>query len=417
MDIEIKMPDEVEKALNILSSCGFEAYIVGGCVRDAILGIVPSDWDITTSAEPFEISNCFRGFRTIDTGLKHGTVTVIINKMHLEITTYRIDGKYSDNRRPDTVLFTDKVAMDLKRRDFTINALAYNNNGMVDLFGGIKDIENKIVRCVGVPDERFREDGLRILRAMRFASVLGFSIEKETTASIHKNKNLLNNISFERINSEFCKLIRGVRFYEIMQNYKEVIEVFIPEASTLTLELWTNKLNSMHFVDNLILKLTLLLHDINPEIILKRLKNDNETINKVKLLSENFKEEIAPEPIAVRRWLNKLGYNNLNNLIEVKKAFLKSLGGEGEDEDIVKLSKAEILMNKAVAENQCYSLKTLEIKGIDIIEAGIPRGEVVGKILNEVLDKVIEGTLENNREVLINFINLKNTVDKELKSC
>ena len=414
MDIEIKMPDEVEKALNILSSCGFEAYIVGGCVRDAILGSVPSDWDITTSAAPEEIKNCFRDYRTINTGLKHGTVTVIINKMHLEITTYRIDGKYSDNRRPDTVLFTDKVAMDLKRRDFTINALVYNNNGIVDLFGGIKDIENKRVKCVGVPDERFQEDGLRILRAMRFASILGFSIEKETAASIHKNKNLLNNISFERINSEFCKLLSGVSFYEIMQKYKEVVEVFIPEVSTVSLELWTNKLNSMHFVDNLILKLTLLLNDINPEIILKRLKSDNETINIVKLLSENFKEEIIPEPVAVRRWLNKIGYDNLKNLIEVKKAFFKSLGDE--NDDIIKLSRAEDLMNEAVVENQCYSLKTLEIKGIDIIEAGFPRGEIVGKILNEVLDKVIEGTLENNREVLKNFIKIKNTVDKKLKS-
>ncbi|MFA9424196.1 MAG: CCA tRNA nucleotidyltransferase, partial [Sedimentibacter sp.] len=239
MNIEINMPNEVKKALNILNSNGFEAYIVGGCVRDAILGSIPSDWDITTSARPNEICNCFHDYRTIETGIKHGTVTILINHMQLEITTYRIDGKYSDNRRPDSVLYTDEISMDLRRRDFTVNALAYNDNGIVDLFGGRDDIGEKTIKCVGRPDERFKEDGLRILRALRFASVLNFKIEGNTSISIHENKKLLNNISFERINNEFCKLVLGSNFYDVMVEYKDVIEIFIPEVRKLSGEIWS----------------------------------------------------------------------------------------------------------------------------------------------------------------------------------
>lgn len=398
MDIEIKMPEEAEKALNILKSCGHEAYVVGGCVRDAILGSVPSDWDITTSALPEEISSCFKNYRTINTGLKHGTVTVVINKMHFEVTTYRIDGKYSDNRRPDEVTFTDKVAMDLKRRDFTINSLAYNKEGIVDLFGGIEDIKNKTVKCVGVPDERFQEDGLRILRAMRFAAVLGFAVEEKTRISIHKNKNLLQNISYERINSEFSKTMMGINFREILSEYKDVVEVFIPEVSELRDELWTERLNSAALVDNMILKLSLLFHGMDAEQILRRLKSDNDTIKMVKLLTLNMDGEIVPEQRSVKRWLNKMGYENLKLLIHLKTASLKSSETEKSN-----LRKTETIMEKIVSENECYSLSTLAVKGTDLVAAGIPKGPKVGMFLNEMLEKVMDGELENKKEVLLGY--------------
>ncbi|MGB4439842.1 MAG: CCA tRNA nucleotidyltransferase [Sedimentibacter sp.] len=405
MNIEINMPNEVEEALNILNSNGFEAYIVGGCVRDSILGAVPSDWDITTSAKPDEISCCFKEYRTIDTGLKHGTVTVVINHMQLEITTYRIDGKYSDNRRPDTVLFTNKISMDLMRRDFTVNALAYNNGGIVDLFGGISDIANKIIRCVGNPDERFNEDGLRILRAIRFASVLGFNIEENTSKSIHENKNLLKNISLERINNEFCKLLMGKNFNKIMVEYKDAIEVFLPETSKLSKEVWNYKLNAMAFApDDLNNQLAVLLHQVDEvENILIRLKNDNATIKKVKLLTSNIDEKILPNTITVKKWLNKIGQENLKQLLDVKKAVLKSFDAANKIE-MENLLKIEILMNDVVVNNQCYSLKTLAVNGQDLIEAGVAEGKQIGVILNEVLNKVIEEKLENQKSILINHI-------------
>ena len=405
MNIEINMPREVEKALDILNSNGFEAYIVGGCVRDAILGAVPSDWDITTSAKPDEISFCFQDYRTIETGLKHGTVTVVINRMQLEITTYRIDGKYSDNRRPDTVLYTDKLFMDLKRRDFTVNALAYNHDGIVDLFGGINDVEKRTIKCVGDPDERFKEDGLRILRALRFASVLDFNIEENTSKSIYENKNLLMNISCERINSEFCKLVSGSNFNKIMLEYKDVIEVFIPEIKKFSKEIWKQKINSMAVVPNdLILKFSLLFHKIDDvENILIRLKNDNATIKNVKLLVLNIDGEIIPTPINVKKWLNKIGYDNLNQLLCVKKAVVKSFDASNETE-LENLKRAELLMDEAVEQGQCFSLKTLAINGKDLLDAGMVEGEQLGVILNEILDKVIEGKLENQKSILIDYI-------------
>ena len=396
--MNINIPKEVDKALNILHGNGFEAYIVGGCVRDSILGLHPSDWDITTSAKPNEICRCFRGYRTIETGIKHGTLTIIVDKMQIEITTYRIDGEYSDHRRPDKVSFTDNIKLDLMRRDFTINALAYNKNEIIDLFGGIDDIRNKIVKCVGNPDERFNEDGLRILRALRFASVLNFDIEKNTSESIHRNKNLLNNISGERINTEFNKLLMGSNFREIIVDYRNIIEIFIPNLNTLSREEMECRLNAMKELNSIILRLTLLLYKAEaPNKILMSLKYDNKTIDTVKLLSSSIDEKIYPEPVNIKRWLYKINYENLYNLIKIKKALFKS-----ECKDLI---NSEKIMNEIIETNQCYSLKTLEIGGQDLIAAGIPEGENMGRILNKILDDVIEGKLKNERNVLLNYIN------------
>lgn len=393
----IKMPKEVETALNTLHASSFEAYIVGGCVRDSIMGKIPSDWDVATSAKPEAILLCFNNYRTIETGIKHGTITVIINKMQIEITTYRIDGEYSDNRRPDNVLFTNKIEFDLKRRDFTINALAYNKKGLIDLFGGLDDIKNKIVKCVGNPDERFNEDGLRILRALRFASVLIFDIEENTSDSIYSNKALLNNISKERINIELKKLIMGSNFQNILLEYRDVIEVFLPEIRDLTKEELEYRINAMKALNSLILRLAVLLYKIDsPKRILMNLKYDNKTVKTVKLLTENINEKIYPDHVNIKRWLNKINYANLNYLIEIKKALF--------DNEYEELTKSEIIMREIIETNQCYSLKTLAINGQDLIDSGMTKGKNIGIVLNDVLNKVIEGRLENKRDVLFNYI-------------
>lgn len=402
MKTEIRMPAQVDKALSMLNNCGFESYIVGGCVRDAVLGSVPSDWDITTSASPTEIMECFSGFRTIGTGLKHGTVTAIVDSMHLEVTTYRIDGKYTDNRRPDSVTFTDKVALDLRRRDFTINAMAYNKAGLVDLFGGMRDIENNLVRCVGDPDERFNEDGLRILRAMRFASVLGFSVEEKTRESIHKNKGLLKNISSERIYTEFCRMAAGTGFLEVMSEYRDVIEEFIPQLTNISREVWIRNLKSSSLVDSMPMKLSLLLYGMDGVEILKNLKSDNSTIREVNVLTKNMKISIVPDIVSIRRLLGRLGQESLRSVIQVQKAVAKTSDLKMKTEDLL---KAEELMNKIIGEKQCCSLIDLAIKGTDVVESGIPKGPRVGEILERTLEEVIKGNVENDRDVLLNFIN------------
>ncbi len=404
MGFYISMPDEVITALNLLNNNGFEAYIVGGCVRDSLLGVVPKDWDITTSAEPEEIIRCFKSYRTINTGLKHGTVTVIINGRQLEVTTYRIDGKYTDNRHPDSVLFTEKISHDLKRRDFTINSLAYNGWGLVDLFGGAGDIRNKVIKCVGEPDERFNEDGLRILRALRFASVLGFDIDENTSLSIHRNKGLLNNISKERISSEFSRLITGVNYHNIMKGYRDVIEVFIPELGKISEGDWNNILNSMNFADDEVLKLALILHRTGSGAnILKNLKYDGKTIKSVNVI-ENYKdEEILPNKIYIKKQLNKIGYDNYINLLKFKTAVF--MGQKKKYElQLNNIKDAETILNEILINKECCNLNMLAVNGEDLMNEGIPKGILLGSVLNELLNLVIEEKLENNKETLIDYV-------------
>ncbi|HOK49400.1 MAG TPA: CCA tRNA nucleotidyltransferase [Sedimentibacter sp.] len=405
--MKIIIPGEVVTALDILQNNGFEAYIVGGCVRDSIMGKKPSDWDIATSARPEEILECFNNYRTIETGLKHGTVTVIVKKMQIEITTYRIDGEYSDRRRPDKVTFTNNIDLDLQRRDFTINALAYNQNGIIDIFGGLHDIKNKIVKCVGHPDDRFNEDGLRILRALRFASVLNFSIDDQTSDSIFKNKALLHDISTERINMEFNKLIMGINYQNIIFNYRDIIEVFLPEIKGLSNEELRYRLNSMKELNSLTMRLAVLLQGLGPtDKILMNLKYDNKTVKTVKILTENINEKIYPDPVNIKRWLNKINSENLVNLIKIKKAMF--------DNEYEELAKSQVIMKEILASNQCYNLRTLAINGQDLLDAGMPKGKRIGMILNKVLNEVIEGKLENKKDILLNYVyGMQKTVDKQ----
>lgn len=226
---KITLPDGAAVIVSTLQSNGFDAYVVGGCVRDSLLGIRPKDWDICTSAVPTQVEAVFSGNRVLETGIQHGTVTVFMDDGQYEVTTFRTDGAYSDYRRPDTVEFVSDVKEDLSRRDFTMNALAYNQNGLLDLYDGYSDIQNRVVSCVGKADDRFNEDALRIMRALRFASVYGFSIAKDTRLAIHRNKELLKHIAMERINVELCKLLQGDYSLQILLEYSDVMAVIIPE--------------------------------------------------------------------------------------------------------------------------------------------------------------------------------------------
>lgn len=423
------MPKEVEAALNILNNKGFEAYIVGGCVRDCLLGIEPKDWDIATSALPSDIIECFMDFKVIETGIKHGTVAVIVNMLSIEVTTFRTEGKYTDNRRPDYVNFIDNIEMDLKRRDFTINAMAYNHkNGIIDFFSGIKDLKLKLIKCVGNPDDRFNEDGLRILRALRFASVLEFSIESTTSQSIHKNKELLKNISSERLSSEFNKLILGKGFLPVMDRYRDVISVFIPEIKSIVgfkqrisdkeRNLW---LECIETVDRLpcdiILRLTALLYNIGSDReiscvntveaalnALRRLRYDNATSEDVKLLILYCNKEIPTDEISIKSCLNKIGSVNFKRLLEIKKAEAKLKISNNNNICIKKIHQASYILNKILDKNICYNLKGLSVNGADLINLGIKEGKRIGELLNELLALVIENKIENEKELLISYV-------------
>ena len=271
--MDLTLPKNVEFIINRLENAGFEAFCVGGAVRDSVMNITPGDWDITTSALPEETKAIFGDFKTIDTGIKHGTITIIMDKKPYEVTTFRIDGEYNDNRHPENVLFTRNLKDDLSRRDFTINALAYNKKtGLADLFGGQADIYNSIIRTVGEPEKRFKEDGLRIMRALRFSAVLGFDIEENTKKAIHKNKDLLKNISAERLSAELIKLICGKNAFKILMEFPDVFSVFIPEIAPAVnfrqygkkhaYDVWEHICHTVETIPaEKDLRLTMLLHD------------------------------------------------------------------------------------------------------------------------------------------------------------
>ncbi|MBE6700177.1 MAG: HD domain-containing protein, partial [Ruminococcaceae bacterium] len=343
MEFDITLPMPVARALSILEACGYEAYVVGGCVRDSLLGRTPNDWDITTNATPTEMKACFSDFRVIETGIQHGTLTVIIDGMQLEITTYRNDGEYLDNRHPVQVTFSKHIEDDLSRRDFTVNAMAYHpTKGLVDLFGGREDLQNRVVRAVGDAKTRFEEDGLRILRAIRFASVLDFDIAKDTAKAVHSCRNLLSGIAAERIREEFCKLICGRGAVRILRDYIEVISVFMPELHRCVgfeqntkyhcFDVFEHTLQALALCedDDLITRLGILLHDIGKPLcytedgqgghfkghapigveitreILLRLRFDNETIHRMERLVEWHDIPLSAEKKRVKRLLQKL---------------------------------------------------------------------------------------------------------------
>ncbi len=434
----IELPKDVKTLINTLENEGYEAYLVGGCVRDLLLGMSPHDWDITTDALPEEIIDCFSDKTIVKSGLKYGTVMVVENGIAYEITTFRIDQGYSDRRRPDAVLFTACLQDDLSRRDFSINAMAYHPKvGLIDYFGGEDDLQNKIIRCIGNADDRFNEDALRILRALRFASVLGFEIEETTSKSIDRNKDLLKDIAIERINIEFCKLICGGHVKEVLLNYADVFAVFIPEIWPMFgfeqnsphhyLNVWEHTVETVaQTPEDLILRLTLFFHDIakpkcyfesedgfghfcgHPKYsenmayeIMKRMKFDNKTIEIVGELVRYHDIKIEAEGKQVKRLLGKIGEERFRQLILVKRADISSQSPQFREERLEKLNDLLQFAEGILAEEQCFQIKDLAIDGNDLLEMGIPQGILMGKILHQLFDQVLNDAVPNDKQTLL----------------
>ena len=391
----IKIPDEVKYIIDTLESNGYDAYAVGGCVRDSILGSEPKDWDICTPALPEQTIKYFAEYNIniIETGLKHGTVTLILNHKPFEVTTYRIDGVYSDNRRPDKVRFVNDLKSDLSRRDFTVNSMAYNpKKGLADFFGGEKDLKAGIIRCVGDADKRFQEDALRIMRAMRFAAVLGFEIDYATSKAMFDNKKLLHNIASERIAVELNKMIVGNNIKEIFTRHISVIGEIIPEILPAGDLLQSTLAALSNAPADVAIRLAVLFRDcgdVAANKILSRLKYDNYTKKTVAQLILYRGEDIQPEKKHIKRWLNKIGEERFRQLLEIKRA-------ESEDTDNI-----EFILNEIITRNECFSLKDLAVNGGDLIASGIPEGSEIGVILDKLLDMVINGQIENNKIKLL----------------
>ena len=425
------IPKEAVSVFDRLVSRGLEAFFVGGCVRDILRGTPPHDWDITTNATPEQMKECFAGLRIIETGIKHGTLTVVSGGRSFEVTTYRVDGKYEDNRRPSEVYFTRNLRDDLSRRDFTINAMAYAPGyGLVDIFGGREDIEQKVVRCVGSPDLRFHEDGLRILRALRFASVLDFSIEPDTARSIHENRSLLKNIAAERVRDEFFRLITGPGAGRVLLEFRDVISEFIPEIRPAegleqnALDIYTRSVRAVAAEErgDVYVRLALFFHGIAAcgaweqqggcsqghedhgaelsETVLRRLRADNRTISTVKCLIRAYHTEIPGNEREMRRLLASLGEQNTRRLLSLRRAALAQKSGNAQAE-LEKITTAGVLLEGVLSAGCCLSLSELAIDGEDLIRLGMRPGRRIGKLLSELLDEVIDGKLPNEREALL----------------
>lgn len=439
-EIKIEMPINVKKILSILYFEGCAGYIVGGCVRDSILGLIPNDWDICTNCVPEDMLHIFSSFKIILTGFKHGTVTVVIGGENYEITTYRIDSNYIDGRHPEKVTFTEKLKEDLKRRDFTINAMAYNDRvGLVDHHGGLQDILDKKIRCVGDPLERFEEDYLRMLRGVRFAVQLGYSLEQNTFDAIKKLCRNIANISAERIREELNEILlsrepsRGFR----LLNATGLLKYIMPE---LCICVGFDQRNPYHckdvfdhtldVVDNteadLILRLAALFHDIGKpetffiderhigrffghsirgaeiaEKVMKRLKYDNKSIAQVMILvKEHMSRYKNLSDKALKRFINRVGRDNIDRLFKLQIADVEALASEDEM-NIDDISKLKNEVERILNEKQPLSVKDLEIDGYDLIKFGIPEGEQIGVILGELLEIVLEDPETNKKDILM----------------
>lgn len=442
--MRIEIPDNVAKIINILEAGGFEAYAVGGCVRDTILGREPEDWDITTSAKPEEIKALFR--RTVDTGIQHGTVTVLLGGGSYEVTTYRIDGEYEDGRHPRQVEFTVSLLEDLKRRDFTINAMAYNpKHGLTDEFDGIGDLKRGVIKCVGEPEERFCEDALRMLRAVRFSGQLGFTIEENTLKAISKLSVNLKLISAERIRSELNKLIVSSHPEYLRIAYESgITAVIMPEFDRMMVTPQKNKYHNLNVGEHTlkmmsvisaapVLRWTALFHDVGkPDTfsqdpdgtihfhghaavgskiaydIMKRLKFDNDTLNKVVKLVRYHELRFEPAAASVRRRVSCVGGDLFEYLIEVFRADSLAKTDYAISKDKPVIAMVRTYYDEILSANQCTSLSSLEVKGRDLIEHGMNPGRDIGDALDKCLEWVIEHPEDNNKDKLLELLGLNN---------
>lgn len=439
--MKIHLPDKVNQIINTLQQHGYEAYAVGGCVRDSLLGRIPDDWDITTSATPLQTKALFP--RTFDTGIEHGTITVLIDKEAFEVTTYRVDGKYEDSRHPSEVTFTRNLREDLLRRDFTINAMAYNDKeGLVDIFGGMEDLKSKVIRCVGNAQARFGEDALRILRAVRFAAQLGFSIDEKTRQGITELAPTLANISAERIQVELIKMLVSPNPAMLRSAYElGITAVILPEFDAMMEtkqetphHRYSVGEHTLHAIEEVradkVLRLTMLFHDIGKPVmktmdgdgvahfkqhdvkgsemtgqILRRLKFDNDTLHKVVKLVQYHDYRMPAEPKNVRRAMNKIGTDLFPYYLEVRKADTLAQSSYLQEEKLQNIEDVKACYEEITARGECVSLKMLAITGSDLIADGMQPGKEIGEVLNKLLELVIENPEYNTKEKLLNIKN------------
>lgn len=432
----IQLPEDVKKIIEIIEKAGYEAYAVGGCVRDSLLMRNPNDWDITTSAKPEKVKELFK--KTIDTGIEHGTVTVMMHHVGYEVTTYRIDGEYEDARHPKNVTFTSNLIEDLKRRDFTINAMAYNDrSGIVDAFDGISDLEKGIIRAVGNPRERFDEDALRMMRAVRFSAQLGYSIEEDTKKAIKELSPNLQKISAERIQVELVKLISSDHPEKMRDLYETgITAVILPEFDKAMVTAQNNLHHCYTVGEHIIqsmaasdadknIRLAMLYHDIGkPECLttdekeidhfyghqevsgrickasLRKLKFDNDTIHTVVQLVTHHDYQILPEKKYVRRAMNRIGKDIFPLLLKVKQADLHAQSTYQREEKQEKLDEICALYKEIVQENECVDLKGLAVTGSDLIAWGMKPGRELGEMLSQLLTVVIDDPGKNQKETL-----------------
>lgn len=434
--------ENAKKIISVIESAGYEAFAVGGCVRDFIMHRACDDIDITTSAKPDELERILseNGIHFIETGLKHGTVTAVINGENYEITTYRTDGDYKDSRHPESVEFVADIKEDLSRRDFTVNAMAYNERkGIVDLFGGKADLEKGVIRAVGDPDKRFKEDALRIMRAIRFASVLSFSVEPETKKAIFDNRKLLKNVSAERIFSELSKLIMGDNVFTVLKDYRDIIAVVIPELEPIfnvpqntkwhIYNVWEHTCKAVDSAPkDLALRLAMLFHDIGKaytrttdekgtdhfighqrvsalytEKALKRLKVPNEIYDRVMFLVPIHDMHIGTEDKKIKKWLSKAGESNLRDLIEVKRADKLAQNPEMTEQELENLNITQSRLDKIISDGEPFTVKDLAVNGNDMIALGL-QGRQIGEALDNLLEKVIDNELPNEKSALIKYV-------------
>ncbi|MCR1841461.1 CCA tRNA nucleotidyltransferase [Murimonas intestini] len=435
--LKIDLPEHVQAIIGKLEEAGYEAYAVGGCVRDSLIGRIPGDWDITTSAKPGEVKALFA--RTVDTGIQHGTVTVLMDKMGYEVTTYRVDGEYEDGRHPREVEFTASLLEDLKRRDFTINAMAYNDRcGIVDIFGGRQDLKDKIIRCVGDAMERFSEDALRILRAVRFSAQLGCTIAESTRQAVSSLAGNLKHISAERIQAELVKLLLSDNPQYLKDAWElGITAVILPEFDAIMKQeqntphhcfnVGGHTLKAMELVKpDKVLRLTMLFHDMgkplvhssdeegrdrfygHPDVseeiagrVMRRLRFDNDTIGKVCRLVKYHDTHPVLKPANVRRLVHKVGNELFLSLLLVQEADIRAQSTYKREEKLEALLKLKEIYQDILRDSDCLSLKDLKITGKDLIGDGMAPGRELGQVLQGLLDDVLSEPEHNTKEYLL----------------
>lgn len=433
----MRLPEHAARAIARLEAAGFEAWAVGGCVRDSLRGAAPHDWDLCTAARPEQMQAVFAGERVLETGLKHGTLTLLTDGGPLEITTFRTDGGYSDGRHPDGVRFVGHIADDLARRDFTVGAMAWHpERGLYDPFGGQTDLQNGVLRAVGDPDTRFQEDALRILRAVRFASQLGFSVEPETAAAMRRQAARLDCIAAERIREELTGMLCGRFVQRALMEFADVIGCVLPEVTPMfgcaqqnphhLYDVWEHSVRATGQVPaEPVLRWSMLLHDcgkpacktvdgngvghfyghpkVSREIaaqITRRLRFSGEDSARILLLVEQHDRPLGDTDKLVRRRLSRIGEGRFRDLLAIKKG--DAVGQGTHPEDIAWLYDMETRLNRILAADACLSLRQLAVNGNDMVSLGLS-GPAVGEMLRALLDAVIDEQADNTRDALLAF--------------